>query len=82
MLYEVITIKVKSVKDVKTYDNRYGYVRLLQFQEGTARELQDAIAQLDKQTKNDLQGLVLVVVSALVDTVAVVGADLDRNNFV
>jgi len=52
-------IKVKSVKDVKTYDNRYGYVRLLQFQEGTARELQDAITQLDKQTKNDLQGLIL-----------------------
>jgi carboxyl-terminal processing protease len=52
-------IKVKSVKDVKTYDNKYGYVRLLQFQEGTARELQEAIGRLNKQTKNDLQGLIL-----------------------
>jgi carboxyl-terminal processing protease len=52
-------IKVKSVKDVKTYDDRYGYVRLTQFQEGTARELQDAIARLQKETKGDLQGLVI-----------------------
>ena len=41
-------IKVKSVKDVKTFDNRYGYVRLLQFQEGTARELQDAITSVEQ----------------------------------
>jgi len=52
-------IRVKSVKDVKTFDGRYGYVRLTQFQEGTARELQDAIARLEKDTKGDLQGLVI-----------------------
>jgi carboxyl-terminal processing protease len=53
-------IRVKSVKDVKTYDgDRYGYVRLLQFQEGTSRELQDAIAKLDKQAKGNLEGLIL-----------------------
>jgi carboxyl-terminal processing protease len=52
-------IRVKSVKDVKTYDERYGYVRLLQFQEGTARELQDAIAKLDKELKGGMEGLIL-----------------------
>lgn len=52
-------IRVKSVKDVKTYDDRYGYVRMIQFQEGTSRELQDAIAKIDKELKGRLEGLIL-----------------------
>jgi carboxyl-terminal processing protease len=53
-------IKVKSVKDMKLYQDKYGYIRLTQFQEGTARELADAISSLEAQSPGkELEGLVL-----------------------
>jgi len=53
-------IRVQSVKDVKLYENQYGYVRVAQFQEGTSRELATAIEELQKQTKDDdIGGLIL-----------------------
>ena len=52
-------IRVKSVKDAKLYDNRYGYVRVSQFQEGTARELGDALNKLDDQSHGKMEGVVL-----------------------
>jgi carboxyl-terminal processing protease len=54
-------IKVKSVKDAKIYQGKYGYVRVTQFQDGTSRELGAAIAKLEKEmgSGNELEGLVL-----------------------
>jgi carboxyl-terminal processing protease len=52
-------IRVKSVKDSKLYENRYGYVRVAQFQEGTSRELTDAIHRLEDDTPGDLEGVIL-----------------------
>jgi carboxyl-terminal processing protease len=53
-------IKVKSVKDVKLYQDKYGYVSVTQFQEGTSRELAEAIAQLEKEVGDaELDGLIL-----------------------
>ena len=52
-------IRVKSVKDTKLYDDRYGYVRVVQFQEGTSRELASAIKDLEKQAPGKLQGLIV-----------------------
>jgi len=53
-------IKVKSVKDAKIYQGKYGYVRVTQFQDGTSRELADAIDKLEKEVGRDnLEGLVL-----------------------
>ncbi|RMF20839.1 MAG: S41 family peptidase [Deltaproteobacteria bacterium] len=52
-------IRVKSVKDTKLYDDRYGYVRVVQFQEGTSRELAGAIEDLEKQAPSKLQGLII-----------------------
>jgi carboxyl-terminal processing protease len=53
-------IKVKSVKDAKLYQDKYGYVRVTQFQEGTSRELADAIAALQEQAPGkELEGLIL-----------------------
>lgn len=54
-------IKVKSVKDAKLYQDKYGYIRVTQFQDGTSRELADAIAKLQKEVggPDKLEGLVL-----------------------
>ena len=52
-------IRVKSVKDAKLYDNRYGYVRVAQFQEGTSRELGDALNNLDDQAHGNMEGVIL-----------------------
>ncbi len=52
-------IRVKSVKDVKLYDNRYGYIRVAQFQEGTSRELSDAMHKLEKEAPGELEGIIL-----------------------
>ena len=52
-------IRVTSVKDAKLYEGRYGYVRVAQFQEGTARELADAIDKLNDKSKGDLEGIIL-----------------------
>ena len=51
-------IQVKSVK-FKMLDDGYGYVRLAQFQEKTADDLQKALANLNETSKGKLNGLVL-----------------------
>jgi carboxyl-terminal processing protease len=50
-------IKVQSIKS-KTLEPDYGYVRITQFQSGTADDLKKAIAKLGKENKN-LKGVVL-----------------------
>jgi len=52
-------IKVKSVKDAKLYEGKYGYVRVAQFQEGTSRELTEALHKLDDENRGDLEGVIL-----------------------
>jgi len=52
-------IRVKSVKDTKLYENRYGYVRVSQFQEGTSRDLGEALKKLEADAHGDLEGLIL-----------------------
>jgi len=52
-------IRVKSVKDAKLFENRYGYVRVAQFQEGTSRELADAVNKLDDRAHGNMEGLIL-----------------------
>jgi carboxyl-terminal processing protease len=52
-------IQVKSVK-FKMLDEDYGYIRIVQFQEKTARDLDNAFKELEKANKgNGLKGLVL-----------------------
>lgn len=52
-------IVVKSVKFRMLEDN-YGYIRIAQFQERTARDLDNAIKELEKNNKgNPLKGLIL-----------------------
>jgi len=51
-------IQVKSVK-FKMLDDGYGYVRIAQFQEKTADDLQKALASLNETSKGKLKGLVL-----------------------
>jgi len=52
-------IRVKSVKDAKLYENKYGYVRVAQFQEGTSRELTEALHRLDQQAGGHIEGEIL-----------------------
>ena len=52
-------IRVKSVKDAKLYEGKYGYVRVAQFQEGTSRELTEALHKLDDDNRGDLEGVIL-----------------------
>ena len=51
-------IQVKSIK-FKMLDDGYGYVRIAQFQEKTADDLQKALASLNEANKGNLKGLVL-----------------------
>jgi carboxyl-terminal processing protease len=52
-------IQVKSVK-FKMLDEDYGYVRIVQFQEKTARDLDNAVKELGKNNKgNPLKGIIL-----------------------
>ncbi|OEU63724.1 MAG: peptidase S41 [Desulfuromonadales bacterium C00003094] len=51
-------IKVKSVK-ARTLEDKFGYVRIAQFQERTQDDLNKALADLKVQNKGDLDGLVL-----------------------
>jgi carboxyl-terminal processing protease len=51
-------IKIRSVKP-RTLDDGYVYVRLAQFQERTSDELEKALAELRKENKGILKGLVL-----------------------
>jgi carboxyl-terminal processing protease len=51
-------IKVKSVK-TKLLEKNYGYLRISSFQSGTGQGLVDGIAELKKENKGNLKGLVL-----------------------
>jgi len=51
-------IKVKSVKN-KMLEPNYGYLRISSFQSRTGQGVIDAIAELKKENKAELQGLVL-----------------------
>ncbi len=51
-------IKLQSVKS-KLMDEHYGYIRITQFQENTARELTKALKALNKESGGTLQGLIL-----------------------
>lgn len=51
-------IQVKSVKQ-KTLDDGYGYLRISQFQEKTAEDLDKALRALKDENKGALRGLVL-----------------------
>jgi len=51
-------IELQSVK-YKLLEKHYGYVRVTQFQENTARELGKALKALTEENGGDLQGLVL-----------------------
>lgn len=52
------TIQVKSVK-FRMLDQSYGYVRIAQFQERTARDLDNAFKELGNSGKGNLKGVVL-----------------------
>lgn len=56
VMREIIT--VKSVK-YRMLDDNYGYIRLTQFQERTAKELDAAIKDLQKTAKGGLKGILL-----------------------
>lgn len=51
-------IKVKSVKS-KLVEKNYGYLRISSFQSGTGQGLVDAIAEMKKENKGPLKGLIL-----------------------
>ncbi|WP_133127918.1 S41 family peptidase [Legionella nagasakiensis] len=51
-------ILIKSVKS-KLLDQKYGYIRLTQFQAFTGKDMQQAIAQLKQEAGGKLKGLVL-----------------------
>lgn len=51
-------IKIASVKS-RMLDNNFGYIRLTQFQEPTAKLMRDAIANLKTQNKGQLKGIIL-----------------------
>ncbi|MDR2018811.1 MAG: S41 family peptidase [Syntrophobacterales bacterium] len=51
-------IQVKSVKYRMLEDN-YGYIRIVQFQEKTSKDLDGALKDLEKQAKTPLKGIVL-----------------------
>ncbi len=51
-------IKIKSVK-YAVFDGHYGYIRILQFQQTTNKELQKALDRIHKKTNNKTKGLIL-----------------------
>jgi carboxyl-terminal processing protease len=51
-------IMVKSVK-YKMLDDKYGYIRITQFQERTGKDLDAAVKELQKSAKSGLKGLLL-----------------------
>ncbi|MGD0230603.1 MAG: S41 family peptidase [Syntrophorhabdales bacterium] len=56
VLRDIIT--VKSVK-YRMLDDKYGYIRITQFQEKTGRDLDAAINELQKSAKGGLKGILL-----------------------
>ena len=51
-------IMVKSVK-FRMLDDKYGYIRLTQFQERTGKDLDNAVKELQKAAKSGLKGILL-----------------------
>lgn len=51
-------IHITSIK-TKMLDNHFGYVRITQFQEPTAKAMRDAIIAMQKQNKGQLKGIIL-----------------------
>jgi carboxyl-terminal processing protease len=52
-------IRVKSVKNAELFEERYAYIRVVQFQEGTSFELANAIAKLEDESPNDIEGVII-----------------------
>lgn len=52
------TIKVQTVKQ-KLFPGNFGYVRIAIFQDPTSADFHKAIAELQRQTNNNIQGLIL-----------------------
>lgn len=65
------TIKIKDIKDARILEDNIGYVRLVEFRENTSRDLDTALAQLNKSgmdsmildLRNNPGGLLDVAVS-------------------
>ena len=51
-------IQIKSVEN-KLLDNKYGYIRLAQFQALTSKDMLDSIDELKRESKGELKGLIL-----------------------
>ena len=51
-------IKIKSVKS-ELIDDKYGYIRVAQFQSNTTKNLKKAIRSLQLKSKNNLRGIIL-----------------------
>lgn len=47
-------IKIQSVKDAKLIDGKIGYIRLTEFQDNTARDLEEALKKLEAQGMDSL----------------------------
>jgi carboxyl-terminal processing protease len=52
-------IHIKSVRAPRLVENRYAYVKLTGFQDGSSDELVDALDKLDKQKKGGVDGIIL-----------------------
>lgn len=52
-------IKEISARGAELLPGGFGYVRLTQFKERTARELKEAVAKMEKENKKPLSGLIL-----------------------
>lgn len=76
-------IHIASVKS-KILDNNFGYIRITQFQEPTAKLMQDAINELKNKTQGNLHGVILDLRNnpgGLLETaVQVVNTFLDSKN--
>lgn len=76
-------IHIASVKS-KMLDNNFGYIRITQFQEPTAKLMRDAITQLKDQNQGHLNGLIIDLRNnpgGLLETaVQVVNTFLDSKN--
>ncbi len=51
-------IQIKSVEN-KLLDNKYGYIRLAQFQALTSKDMLNSIDELKRESKGELKGLIL-----------------------
>lgn len=76
-------ILIKSVQS-KLLDEKYGYVRLTQFQALTSKEMEQAITQLKQQAGGNVRGLILDLRNnpgGLLDSAIQISDDfLDRDN--